>query len=236
MPPTGCQRAALGCWTKADSDEPWRETQVSLAEVMPYESAAEYAGPDRTPPQDVAAEQSVLGAMLLSKDAIADVVEIDQGPRLLPSGARDDLRRDRRPVRPRRAGRRDHGGRRAGKRGRAGPGRRRTSTCTTCCRRCPIAANAGYYAEIVREKAILRRLVEASTRIAQLGYAGQGDVDRHRRCRPAGESTRSTEGKASEDYEPLSALMEATLDEIEALECARRDRRACPPASPTSTS
>ena len=30
--------------------------------------------PTRTPPQDVAAEQSVLGAMLLSKDAIADVV------------------------------------------------------------------------------------------------------------------------------------------------------------------
>jgi replicative DNA helicase len=31
---------------------------------------------DRTPPQDVAAEQGVLGGMLLSKDAIADVVEI----------------------------------------------------------------------------------------------------------------------------------------------------------------
>ena len=30
---------------------------------------------DRTPPQDVAAEQCVLGAMMLSKDAIADVVE-----------------------------------------------------------------------------------------------------------------------------------------------------------------
>src|SRR5213080_4021767 len=31
---------------------------------------------DRTPPQDVVAEQCVLGAMLLSKDAIADVVEV----------------------------------------------------------------------------------------------------------------------------------------------------------------
>ena len=30
---------------------------------------------DRQPPQDLAAEQSVLGGMLLSKDAIADVVE-----------------------------------------------------------------------------------------------------------------------------------------------------------------
>src|SRR5690625_7833614 len=34
---------------------------------------------DRTPPQDVAAEQSVIGGMLLSKDAIADVVEIARG-------------------------------------------------------------------------------------------------------------------------------------------------------------
>ena len=29
---------------------------------------------DRQPPQDIPAEQSVLGGMLLSKDAIADVV------------------------------------------------------------------------------------------------------------------------------------------------------------------
>lgn len=30
---------------------------------------------DRQPPQDLAAEHSVLGSMLLSKDAIADVIE-----------------------------------------------------------------------------------------------------------------------------------------------------------------
>ena len=41
----------------------------------------------------------------------------------------------------------------------------------------PTAANAGYYAEIVRERAILRRLVEAGTAIVQLGYAGDGDAD-----------------------------------------------------------
>src|SRR5262249_52798882 len=34
------------------------------------------SGFDRTPPQDIAAEQSVVGGMMLSKDAIADVVEI----------------------------------------------------------------------------------------------------------------------------------------------------------------
>src|SRR5215468_12463016 len=33
-------------------------------------------GFERQPPQDIPAEQSVLGGMLLSKDAIADVVEV----------------------------------------------------------------------------------------------------------------------------------------------------------------
>src|SRR3954451_13982828 len=37
------------------------------------------SGIDRLPPQDVAAEQCVLGSMLLSKDAIADVVEMLRG-------------------------------------------------------------------------------------------------------------------------------------------------------------
>ena len=34
------------------------------------------SGIDRTPPQDFAAEQGVLGAMLMSKDAIAEVLEV----------------------------------------------------------------------------------------------------------------------------------------------------------------
>ncbi|SKX47416.1 replicative DNA helicase [Mycobacteroides abscessus subsp. massiliense] len=36
----------------------------------------------------------------------------------------------------------------------------------------PTAANAGYYAGIVAERALLRRLVAAGTRIVQYGYAG----------------------------------------------------------------
>lgn len=36
-------------------------------------------GYDRTPPQDLDAERSVLGGMMISKDAIADVVEQIRG-------------------------------------------------------------------------------------------------------------------------------------------------------------
>ena len=40
----------------------------------------------------------------------------------------------------------------------------------------PTAANAGYYASIVAERALLRRLVEAGTRIVQMGYAAEGEA------------------------------------------------------------
>ena len=53
----------------------------------------------RQPPQDLAAEQSVLGGMLLSKDAIADVLERLRPERLLPAQPPADLRRDPGPVR-----------------------------------------------------------------------------------------------------------------------------------------
>ena len=52
---------------------------MSIAE-LPNNSRSSYntvgAEYERTPPQDLQAEQSVLGGMLLSKDAIADVVEV----------------------------------------------------------------------------------------------------------------------------------------------------------------
>ncbi len=80
----------------------------------------------------------------------------------------------------------------------------------------PIAANAGYYAGIVREKAILRRLVSAGTRIVQMGYAGEGVVDDVVDAAQQ-EVYQVTDKRTSEDYAPLSAIMEATLDEIEAI-------------------
>src|SRR3954470_9161357 len=51
---------------------------VSLAEVAPFTEESPRSL-DRTPPQDLAAEQCVLGSMMMSKDAIADVVEALRG-------------------------------------------------------------------------------------------------------------------------------------------------------------
>ncbi|WP_374725136.1 replicative DNA helicase [Nocardioides marmoribigeumensis] len=170
---------------------------------------------DRMPPQDNDAEQSVIGAMLLSKDAIADVVEVLRGTDFYKPAHETifdsvlDLYGRGEPVDPvtiaAELGRR-------GELVRAG-GAPYLHTLTASV---PIAANAGYYAEIVREKAVLRRLVGAGTRIVQMGYAGEGDVDDVVDAAQQ-EVYQVTEKRTSEDYAPLSAIMQDTLDEIEAI-------------------
>ena len=170
---------------------------------------------DRTPPQDMAAEQSVLGSMLISKDAIADVSEAIRGVDFYrPShetifDAIIDLYGRGEPVDivtvaaelQRRGELQRVGG---------------APYLHTLAANVPIAANAGYYAEIVREKAILRRLVDAGTKIVQIGYAGEGQVDDIVDEAQA-EVYKVTDKRAAEDYAPLSDIMDGVLDEIEAI-------------------
>jgi replicative DNA helicase len=169
---------------------------------------------DRLPPQDVGAEQSVLGGMLLSKDAIADCVEqlkgtdfyrpaheliydaiLDLYGRGEPADAitvsdeltkRGDLTRI--------------GGQ---------------AYLHQLIASVPTAANAGYYAQIVAERAVLRRLVEAGTRIVQLGYAqGGGDVEDIVNAAQA-EVYSVADRRGGEDYHVIGDIIEATVDEIE---------------------
>lgn len=170
---------------------------------------------DRTPPQDMAAEQAVLGSMLISKDAIADVSEtlrgtdfyrpthetiydaiIDLYGRGEPADmvtVADELRRKAELDRI--------GG---------------APYLHTLASNVPIAANAGYYGEIVREKSVLRRLVEAGTKIVQIGYAGEGEVDNIVDEAQA-EVFKLTDKRSGEDYSPLADIMDGVLDEIEAI-------------------
>ncbi|MDQ3787261.1 MAG: replicative DNA helicase, partial [Actinomycetota bacterium] len=82
----------------------------------------------------------------------------------------------------------------------------------------PTAANASYYAEIVAEKATLRRLVEAGTRIVQLGYSGAEGADINEIVDRAQSSIYEvTERRTSEDYVALEELLQPTMDEIDAI-------------------
>ena len=187
---------------------------VSVAE-LPDRRDEPAQGYDRTPPQDVAAEQSVLGGMLLSKDAIADVVEVLRGHDMYRPAHETiyeailDLYGRGEPADPLTVA--DELKKR-GELGRIGG----APYLHTLVSSVPTAANAGYYAEIVRERAVLRRLVEAGMRIVQMGYGGDGDAD-DIVDRAQAEVYGVTDRRTSDDYLPLGDIMEGTLDEIEAI-------------------
>jgi len=132
---------------------------------------------ERVPPQNVDAEMSVLGGMMLSKDAIADVIEIlratdfyrpahasvyDVVVELFGRGDPADAVTVGAELK------------RKGELERIGG----LPYLHTLVATVPTAANAAYYAGIVREQAQLRSLVEVGTRIVQLGYTTDGaDVE-----------------------------------------------------------
>ncbi|WP_439937659.1 replicative DNA helicase [Nocardia sp. N13] len=195
---------------EGDTDEAWGD---GPAAYEPGESPRS-AG-DRTPPQDNAAEQSVLGSMLLSKDAIADVVDVIKGvdyyrpAHEIIHDSIIDLYGRGEPADPITVAAELQ---KRGELQRIGG----APYLHTLSANVPIAANAGYYAEIVRDKAILRRLVEAGTRIAALGYAGEGQIDDVVDSAQA-EVYKVTDRRAAVDYAPLSDIMSGVLDEIEAI-------------------
>jgi replicative DNA helicase len=177
------------------------------------------SGFDRTPPQDIAAEQCVLGGMLLSKDAIADVVEILRTVDFYrPAHATVfdailDLYGRGEPADPITvaAALAD-----SGDLARVGG----VPYLHDLVAIVPTAANAAYYGRIVAERAVLRRLVEAGTRIVQLGYGAAGgggrDVDDTVDLAQQ-EIYNVTERRVSEDFAVLAELLQPTLDEIEAV-------------------
>ena len=168
---------------------------------------------ERTPPHDLLSEQSTLGGMLLSKDAVADVVEGLRGndfyiPKhevifeailtLYSHGEPTDVIAVTDELM------------KAGDLQRAG-GVDYLHSLTSIV---PTAANAGYYASIVQERALLRRLVDAGTRIVQMGFDGEGEATELVNQAQA-EVYAVTGQENSEDYVPLEIAIGAAVEEIE---------------------
>lgn len=132
--------------------------------------------PERVPPQNLEAEQSVLGSMMLSSEAIADVVELLQ-PEDFYRSAHRTLFETMRAIYARgdpvdiittteelkRAGALEDIG---------GPLYVRDLS-----EQVPTPAGAGHYARIVSEAALLRRLINAAADIMQMGYSSPEDPE-----------------------------------------------------------
>lgn len=131
---------------------------------------------DKLPPQNLEAEQSVLGAMLIERDAILramDILEPDCFYRdahrkifeaivsLMERSEAVDIITVTEELR-RRGTLEDVGG---------------VAALSHLANVVPTAANVEYYARIVEEKAVLRKLIHAASEIARQVYQGEDDVD-----------------------------------------------------------
>ncbi len=167
---------------------------------------------DRVPPHNLEAEQSLLGSMLLSADAIPDVVEsvsaedfyrashgrvfeailklYSQGEPADPITVAAELKS---------MGALDQVG---GK-----------PYIHTLINTVPTAANAKYYAGIVERAAVLRSLIRAATEIATLGYEAPEDIAR---VLDRSESLMFSvsQKRISEKFIPIKTILEESFEQI----------------------
>jgi replicative DNA helicase len=180
-----------------------------MAQVAPL------AAPAPVPPQNVEAEESVLGAMMLTPAAIDAVTEIlDAGDFYRESHAEifraaRDLYASGEPVDAitlvdaleERGGLDDIGGR---------------TRIHELAALVPATANVAHYARIVREMATLRGLVRVGTEIARLGWDRPGEatdlVDRAEQA-----VFELAQQRVSTDFEHIETLLKESFERITAL-------------------
>lgn len=170
---------------------------------------------DRVPPQNIEAEQAVLGAMLIEKEAIPKVMEILRDTDFYREAHRviftamlelynkneavdmitvtEILKRDSKLE--------DVGG---------------IAYVTSLANAVPTAANVVYHASIIEEKSILRQLVSVSTQIASMGYEAGDDV---KNIIDSAESKilEISNRKKTADFTPINEIVLDSFKSIEAL-------------------
>lgn len=166
----------------------------------------------RVPPQDLEAEQSVLGAMILSKEAIDVVFEIVEEIDFYREAHRKlfrsilNLHEKKEPAdvitltnELKRMGEFETiGG---------------VSALTGLTERVPTAANAEYYAQIVKEKACARKLITAATQIVADAYADSLPINEMMDMAEF-KIFEATERKETKGFKPISQLIGNVFEEV----------------------
>ena len=170
---------------------------------------------DKVPPQNIEAEQSVLGSILIEQDAIAKVVEIlspesfyrdahkkifRAAMTLYEKGEAVDLVTSAEELR--RQGSIDASG--------------GAAYLASLANSVPTAANVEYYAKIVEEKAVLRNLIQSATQIVTSGYENKEDaeavLDRAEQL-----IFDISQKRSVKSYSPLKSVLVDAFDKIEHL-------------------
>jgi replicative DNA helicase len=170
---------------------------------------------DRLPPQSIEAEQSVLGAILIDRDAVIEVAEIlrpsdfYRGNHATIYAAVLDLYERREPVDIVTVSEAlDREGELEGAGG--------SAYLTSLINLTPTAVNAVYYARIVERKAVLRNLISAAGRIAGIGYEDGADIDQAV-DRAEQELFAVSQKRISSGFSSLRSLLHAAYDRLDYL-------------------
>jgi replicative DNA helicase len=170
---------------------------------------------DRLPPQSIEAEQSVLGALLIDRDAVVEVAELVHPPDFYRQhhgtifAAILELYERREPVDIvtvsevlERGGTLEQiGG---------------SAYLTSLINLTPTAVNATHYARIVERKAVLRNLIAAAGRIAGIGYDESTDLDESI-DKAEQELFAVSQKRVASGFSPLKTLLHAAYDRLDYL-------------------
>ncbi|AZA12374.1 replicative DNA helicase [Corynebacterium gerontici] len=172
----------------------------------------------RREPQDIEAEQSVLGAIMLSPHLVADIIELLRPEDFYRPAhqmiyeAIIDLYSDNKEIDAvivtGQLDRRNQLERVGG-----------APYVHTLISSVPTSSNARYYAELVAEKALLRQLVHAGTRVAQMGYEGTEGAEVEQVIDLAQQEVfKIAKKNKATDYKSLSEISEPTMRMIEEID------------------
>lgn len=169
----------------------------------------------RIPPHSVESEQSILGSIILDKDAIITVAETINPSDFYKEAHKIiyesmlSLNSNNEPIdlitlieELRKEGHLDNVG--------------GISYLTSLSTIVPTTSNVKYYANIVKEKSVMRQLIKASNEIINLGYNASTDVQEILEKAEKNIFDISQE-KASDDIQPINVVLQDTFDMIERL-------------------
>jgi replicative DNA helicase len=170
------------------------------------------------PPQDMDAEQSVLGSMLLSRDAIADVTSSPMKAADYYKPAHETIHQAITKLYAR---------------GEPADPITITAELTksgdikrvggapylhTLVQAVPSTASAEHYAEIVHEQAVRRRLIQAGATIQSMGWSGEGEISEVADAAQAEIHAATEVSSAADPKRPGEGSLGATIDELQAIQ------------------
>ena len=194
---------------------------------MPKEKTTKFdLGEARIPPQNIEAEMSVLGSLMLDKDAvikIADLVHPDdfyKDANRLIYETMLELFEDREPIDLLSLSNKLEEKKKLEEVGGAG-------YLTDLVNTVPTASNVVHYAKVVQKKSLLRKLIGAASEILELGYEEAEDVEKV--LDEAEQKLFQVSQKyVKADFVPLKTYLESAFNRIDELHKGDRDIRGVP--------